>query len=149
MKKFIAMTIVMILLVSSAYADNLTDFVRRWNYYQKHYPCITISVEDAEADDEHWFFASDNWRMVLMLEGDHVKSVGIYAEDFETFVASAIITGLILVGDAEGLNDYIGYFVMKYFYAKTDEDNHPMMYGNYTFGITKMDNGYMLTFVDI
>lgn len=147
MKKFFAITIILILLVSSACADSLTDFTRKWNAYQKHYPCFEISAE--ESDEEHWLFDGESWKMVVLLEGDHIRSVGIYAEDFEAFVASAIITGSILVDDVEGLNDYIGYFVMKYFRAKTDEDSTPIMYGNYTFGISKKGNGYFLTFAEL
>lgn len=149
MKKFICVLIILCMIVPVATAEDLSSFVAKWNYWNKNYNSVILSEEIATVDGESWVFTGDNWRMVFNQSAGEYESIGIYAEDFETLVANSAAMGMMVVGDASKFSEFLGYLVRMYFDAKAGNNVIPFMYGLYTYTVSQIAEGYMLTFTRI
>ena len=147
MKKFISILLILVCISSFAFADEMDDFISRWNITSKYYCAPTLSTEMLSETT----FNGNEWKLAVMYEGGDIKSIGVLSNDLDILLPMCIQAGMMVYRDYSGseLVKYMGDIVYQYISLKSGKTPIMAVFGDYMFNFTERADGYFFVIVGL
>lgn len=142
MKRFFAVLLVCVLLLSSAFAD-AWRYQLSYNFWAEDYgaPTITDSMLTEETDQRITFTCNDTRIMFGAVNSTEINSAAVEGPDSADFLPICVCAALTVGASTDNFTASLGVLLYAYMEVKSGRDSSARFFGDMMLTLKKTENG--------